>query len=59
MQTIKEEAIQVIGRLSEDADMEDIIEALCLRLTIEERLRELDAGQYVEHEDVKERLLGR
>lgn len=59
MLKIKEEAIETINKLPDDADMEDIIEALCLRITVEDRLRELDAGQYVEHQEVEKRLLNR
>ena len=33
------------------------IDALCLRIIIEDRLRDLDAGEYIEHEEVKKQLL--
>ncbi|MFH0765662.1 MAG: hypothetical protein V2A61_04500 [Calditrichota bacterium] len=56
MSNTKEEVLDIVRNLPDDADYEDIIEALCLRLTIEDRLRELDAGEYLEHDQVEEIL---
>ena len=57
MSSTKEDAIQAISRLPNNVDMEDIIDALCLKIIIEDRLKDLDAGEYIEHEEVKKRLL--
>jgi hypothetical protein len=57
MTKLKEEAIQTIASLPDESDWNDMIEALCLRMTLEARLRDLDAGIYIEHEEAVQRLL--
>ncbi|MBM3325766.1 MAG: hypothetical protein FJY65_02120 [Calditrichaeota bacterium] len=57
MQNTKDEVMDIIRNLPDDAEYEDAIEALCLRMTAEERLRDLDAGIYVEHSEARQRLL--
>ena len=54
--TTKEAAIDLIRRLPEDATLDDIIEELYLRRSIEDRLRELDENGGIDHEDAKARL---
>jgi len=57
MQNNKDEIMDIIRNLPDDAEYEDAIEALCLRMTVEERLRDLDAGIFIEHREVRHRLL--
>ena len=54
----KQEAKQTIDALPDQVEWQDIVEALCLRFTIEDRVRDLDNGIFLEHEEVERRLLG-
>ncbi len=56
MSETKEEIIDTIRRLPDDASIEDAVEALILKMTIEQRLRDLDAGIYIEHDEVRRRF---
>jgi predicted transcriptional regulator len=52
----KEAALAVIQRMPDDATAPEILEELHLRLAIDEGLGQLDAGQGVDHEEVKTRF---
>lgn len=54
--TPKETALQVISRLPDDASPEEIIAELCLRRQVQQGLDELDRGQGITHDEVKQRL---
>ena len=56
-ETVKQRAIEALQTLPDDATIDDAIERLCLIAKIEEGLREADAGQLTDHEDVKKRFL--
>jgi hypothetical protein len=56
-ETVKQRAIEALRALPEDATIDDAIERLCLIAKIEERLRQSDAGQLSDHEEVKKRFL--
>jgi len=56
-ETIKQRAIDALRTLPEDATIDDAIERLCLMAKIEEGLRQANAGQLTDHEDVKKRFL--
>jgi predicted transcriptional regulator len=56
-ETVKQRAIEALQRLPEDATIDDAIERLCLIAKIEEGLRQADAGQLTDHEEVKKRFL--
>ena len=56
-ETVKQRAIEALQSLPEDATIDDAIERLCLIAKIEEGLRQSDAGQLTEHEEVKKRFL--
>ena len=56
-ETIKQRAIEALQTLPEDATIDDAIERLCLIAKIEEGLRQSDAGQLTDHEEVKKRFL--
>ena len=56
-ETVKQRAIEALQTLPEDATIDDAIERLCLIAKIEEGLRQSDAGQLVDHEEVEKRFL--
>ena len=56
-ETVKQRAIEALNTLPEDATIDDAIERLCLIAKIEEGLRQSDAGQLADHEEVKKRFL--
>jgi hypothetical protein len=55
--TAKQKALEAMETLPPDATLEDAIERLVLLAKIEQGLTQLDAGQGVEHSEVKRRLL--
>jgi predicted transcriptional regulator len=55
--TAKQKVLEAMERLPADATVEDAIERLVLLAKIEQGLAQLDAGQGVEHSEVKRRLL--
>jgi predicted transcriptional regulator len=52
----KDSVIEMIRRMPDDTTVSDIMAELYLRQKIDEGLRQLDAGQGIEHEEVKKRL---
>ena len=56
-ETVKQRAIEALQTLPENATIDDAIERLCLIAKIEEGLRQSDAGQLIDHEEVKKRFL--
>jgi predicted transcriptional regulator len=56
-ETVKQRAIEALQTLPEDATIDDAIERLCLIAKIEEGLRQSDAGQLIDHDEVKKRFL--
>jgi predicted transcriptional regulator len=56
-ETIKQRAIEALQTLPDDATIDDAIERLRLIAKIEEGLRQADAGQLSDHEEVKKRFL--
>ena len=57
MQSLKEEAIKAISRLSDDATIDDIMYELYVKQKIEAGLQAVAEGRTVPHEEVKQRLL--
>jgi predicted transcriptional regulator len=53
----KEAALKMIGRMPDDASLEDIMYELYFRQRVDRGLRELDAGKTVSHEEVKRSLV--
>jgi predicted transcriptional regulator len=53
---IKEEVIQMIEELPDDAGIADIMAELYFRQKVDEGLKELDEGKGISHEQVRERL---
>jgi len=56
-ETVKQRAIEALQALPDDATIDDAIERLWLIAKIEEGLRQSDAGQLTDHEEVKKRFL--
>jgi predicted transcriptional regulator len=56
-ETVKQRAIEALQTLPEDATIDDAIERLCLIAKVEEGLRQSDAGQLTDHDEVKKRFL--
>jgi predicted transcriptional regulator len=56
-ETVKQRAIEALQTLPDDATIDDAIERLCFIAKIEEGLRQSDAGQLTDHEEVKKRFL--
>lgn len=54
--TTKQAVIDMIQRLPEDVTVEDIMSELYFRQKVDEGLRQLDAGEGVDHEEAKKRL---
>ena len=56
-ETVKQRAIEALQTLPEDATIDDAIERLCLIAKLEDGLRQSDAGQLTDHDEVKKRFL--
>ncbi|HSS18809.1 MAG TPA: hypothetical protein VLL54_01795 [Pyrinomonadaceae bacterium] len=54
MSTTKDEALQLISRLPEDATWEDIMYRLYVKRKIEEGIKAADESRTVPHDEVKE-----
>ncbi|WP_163539555.1 hypothetical protein [Gracilibacillus sp. YIM 98692] len=52
----KEEVIKLIKDLPENVTLDDIMRELYVRKKIDKGIQELDAGKFVSHEVVKEKL---
>ena len=52
----KEAAIRTIERLPDDATEDDILYAVYVRMKIEQGLRDAEAGNLIDHEDVKREI---
>lgn len=52
----KEAVIEMIRRLPDEATVEDIMVELAFRRSVEEGLRQLDAGEGIPHEEAVRRL---
>ena len=54
--TTKDVVIEMIRRLPDDATIADIMAELYFRQKVETGLRQLDAGEGLEHDEAKKRL---
>lgn len=54
--TVKQAVLEMIRRMPENVDVSDIISALQLRESVNEGLRQLDAGEGIPHDEAKSRL---
>ena len=56
MRTAKQSAIEAIENLPDDSSYEDIRERLFFLQKVEARLKDIEDGRVVPHEEVKKRL---
>jgi predicted transcriptional regulator len=54
--TVKQSVLEMIERLPDDSSVEDIMAELYFRQKVDEGLRQLDAGEGVEHEEARRKL---
>ena len=54
--TTKEKVIQAVQTLPDDASIEDAMARLLLLAKVERGLQQADAGELIDHSDVKERM---
>jgi predicted transcriptional regulator len=55
---VKEKVLDAVRSLPEDATVEDVMERLYFLAKVEEGLRQIDAGQTVDSEEARRRILG-
>lgn len=56
MQTIKEKVIESIKKLPDDVNYDDIMESIYVQQMITKGIEQLDKGESLSHEEVKERF---
>jgi len=56
MQKIKDKVIESLKKLPDDANYDDIMESIYVQQMISEGIKQLDKGEYISHEDIKERF---
>lgn len=56
MAGIKQKVIRFIERLPEDVTWDDVMAELYFKIKVDSGLKELDDGEGVPHEEVKERM---
>ena len=56
MAGMKEQVIRLIEALPDDVTADDVLAEIYFKIQVDAGLKELDAGQSVPHEDVKERM---
>lgn len=54
--TTKQAVIEIIQRLPEEATVDDIMAELFFRRKVDAGLRQLDAGEGLDHDEAKKRL---
>jgi predicted transcriptional regulator len=55
---VKERVIEAVRGLPDDATVEDAMERLYFLAKVEEGLRQVEAGQTIDAEEAKRRILG-
>ena len=54
--TAKETIIELVKKMPDDAGVSDIAAKLYMRTLIDERIQEVDAGEWVQHEEARKSL---
>ena len=54
--SVKDKVLKAVRELPSDVTYEDVMERLYVLYKIEQGLRQIDAGQGIPHEEVKQRL---
>lgn len=57
-QSIKAEAVKLIGRLPDDCTWDDVMYAVYVRQKIDAGLKELDEGRFYTHEEIVREFAG-
>jgi predicted transcriptional regulator len=52
----KESVIELLNKLPEDSNYEDIIAEIYFKKKVEEGIQQLDNGEFLSHEEVKKRM---
>lgn len=56
MAAIKEQVIELVKSLPDDATVEDVMEELYFKMQVDAGLAELDRGEGIPHEEVERRM---
>ena len=56
MSAVKAEVLQLIRQMPDDATLDDILAELYFKLQVDAGLKELDEGQGIPHQEVKDRI---
>jgi predicted transcriptional regulator len=55
--TTKQDVIEMLQRMPDDATLDDMMYALSVRQHVDEGLRDIAEGRTISHEEVKQRLM--
>ena len=56
MATIKQEVIEMLNKLPDEVDYDDIMAEIYFKQKVDRSLRQIDEGKVISHEEVKRRL---
>jgi predicted transcriptional regulator len=56
MRVTKEQVIELVTAMPDDATVEDVMEELFFKLQVDDGLAQLDRGEHISHEEVERRL---
>lgn len=56
MITTKEQVIELVKALPDNATMDDVLEEIYFKLQVDQGIAELDRGESIPHEEVERRL---
>jgi predicted transcriptional regulator len=56
MQIIKEKVIQILNNLPDNATYDDIMEAIYVQQKVSKGIEQIENGQYINHEEMRNRL---
>lgn len=57
MPTIKQEIIEMINKLPDQADYDEILAEIYFRQKVDKSLKQIEEGKVVSHEEAKKRIL--
>lgn len=56
MGSVKHEVIEMIGKLPEEADYDEIMAEIYFKQKVDRSLKQIKEGKVIDHEEAKERL---
>lgn len=56
IETVKDQVLEMIRKLPDDSTISDIMAELYFRQKVDEGLRQLEEGETLDHEQVRERM---